>query len=101
MRFVFVSLLALAIGCGSEEVVELPAPVEKTQLVATIDQIAATGQVDEGVLTGLTMGLEGAGLMGEAALVQQYPSIGDEARVKKMAKQLSKDVKKKLEAGVE
>ncbi|QDS86407.1 hypothetical protein EC9_05690 [Rosistilla ulvae] len=101
MRFVFVSLLAFTIGCGAEEVVELPAPVEKTQLVATIDQIAATGQFDEEMLTGLTMGLEEAGLMGEAALVQQYPTMGDEAQVKKKAKQLSKDVKKKLEAGVE
>lgn len=101
MRFIFVCLLAFTVGCASEEVVQLPAPVEGPQLVETIDQIAATGQVDEDVLMRLTMGLEGAGLMGEAAMVQQYPSIGDEAQVKKMAKQLSKDVKKKLEAGAQ
>lgn len=95
MRTIFLCLLTLSLGCGTQEVVQLPPVVTQDQLVGTLDQIAATGQYDD-VLTGLTMGLEEAGLMGEAATVQQWPGMGDESRVKKSAKQLSKVVQKQL-----
>lgn len=97
MRTLFICLLALALGCGSQEVVQLPAPTTQDQLVAKLDQIAATGQYED-VLLELTMGLEEAGLMGEAAQLQQCPSLGNEAKVKQVAKQLSARVKKQLAA---
>ncbi len=97
MRILYICLLALALGCGSQEVVQLPAPTTQDQLVAKLDQIAQTGQYED-VLLELTMGLEEAGLMGEAAQLQQCSTFNDDAKVKQVAKQLSARVKKQLAA---
>ncbi|QEG40120.1 hypothetical protein [Roseimaritima ulvae] len=97
MRILCICLLTLALGCSSQEVVELPPPTSSDQLVAKLDQIAATGQYED-VLMELTMGLEEAGLMGEAVELQQCTTLDDEARVKQVAKQLSARVKKQLAA---
>ncbi|QDS96679.1 hypothetical protein FF011L_54910 [Roseimaritima multifibrata] len=95
MRIIYICILAMAIGCSSKEVVQLPTPTTQDQLVVKLDQIASTGQY-ESVLTELTMGLEEAGLMGEAAELQQLPAFDDEAKVKQAAKKLTARVKKLL-----
>ena len=96
LRIVLLIAVGLVVGCGSStEEVELPPGVGRAELGSTLDQIAKTGEFDT-VLLGLTIGLEQEGLMQEAAMVQQIPDLGDEARVKRFAKQVSAAVKREL-----
>ena len=96
MRLICLCLLTLTIGCNTQEVVQLPSPVTQGDLVSTLEQVANTGQYEDDVLTALTMGLEEAGMMDEAAHIQQWPAIDNQAKVKQLAKQVASRVTKRL-----
>ncbi|PQO33431.1 hypothetical protein C5Y96_11345 [Blastopirellula marina] len=93
--FMFV-MLALVLGCTSSQTPAVPDGLSSDQLVAAIDEIAETGRFEEETLVELTIGLENAGLMGEAASAQQLPTMTDERQIKQFAKRLSATVKKGL-----
>ncbi|PQO26474.1 hypothetical protein [Blastopirellula marina] len=98
IRTLLLALLVMTWGCTASELTPPTEPLSQDQLVPMLDKIAETGLVDEEQLTQLTAGLEVAGLMGEAATVQQWPSIENEKQVKQLAKQLSAQVDKQLKS---
>ncbi|QDU75252.1 hypothetical protein Pan97_22820 [Bremerella volcania] len=94
---ILVGCLGLVSGCGiwGNEASKPPPGIAKAELVATLDKIAETGKYQD-VLQQLTIGLEREGLMQEAANLQQFSTLESEERVKRSAKKLSSEVKKKL-----
>ncbi|MBA2116634.1 hypothetical protein [Bremerella alba] len=99
IRFLLFVLVVAVVGCSSSEVPPPPEALSRDQFVATLDEVAKTGQFEEQTLLQLTIGLEEAGLMGEAASVQQIASLGNDRQIKQHAKRLSASVKKGLAAG--
>jgi len=94
---ILVGCLGLVSGCGmlGSETPKPPPGIAKTELVSTLDEIAETGKYQD-VLQQLTIGLESEGLMQEAASLQQFSNLDSEEIVKRRAKKLSSEVKKKL-----
>lgn len=92
---VMVVLAGLCVaGCASEtETVEVDPAVPADQLVATLEQIAETGEYFE-ILNGLTMGLEQAGRMDEAVAVQNFNNLSGSEEVKKSARKLAERLQK-------
>lgn len=99
IRLILLACLTIMLGCSASDVSPPPEGISQDQLVPALAQIAETGQFEEKTLLELTVGLEQAGLMGEAASVQQLPSLSNEKQVKQFAKKLSAAVKKQLAAG--
>lgn len=98
-RLILLACLTIMLGCSASDVAPPPEGISQDQLVSALAQIAETGQFEEKTLLELTVGLEQAGLMGEAASLQQLPSLSNEKQVKQLAKKLSAAVKKQLAAG--
>jgi len=99
IRFTLFVLLVAVVGCSSNSAPPPPEGLTPDQFVPKLEQISETGQFQEEELLQLTIGLEQAGLMGEAASVQQLAAMDNERQIKQSAKRLSVNVKKGLAAG--
>lgn len=81
----------LAVGCGeqAEPIPEMAfTPIPEAELQPTLEEIAETGDYGA-ILTDLTAGLEQAGHMQAAAMVQQFPSLQTKEEVKQHAQKIA------------
>ena len=92
--FTLFALLLGMIGCASSEpdFQEAYPGVLESDLAPTLETIADTGEYDH-ILINLTVGLEQAGYMNEAAAVQEFQVMENPAEVKRLAGRLAKKIR--------
>lgn len=80
----------LLLGCGGSDAdSQAPLPgIPAESLQSTLNTIADTGEY-RSVLRDLTAGLENAGKMEEAAMVQQFPTLNSPLQVKQLARRIA------------
>jgi len=96
MKTLALCLLTLAlIGCSDSTPTtpEVSPGLTQDQLVPTLQKIAETGQYDA-VLQDLTVGLENAGHMDQAATVQRFQELSDPEDIKQLAAQIVETIQK-------
>lgn len=81
------------IGCATDTAtVEMEPPLDADQLVSTLEEIAETGNFTD-VQTSLTSGLEKQGHMAQAVAVQTFQKLSGPDEVKKLARNLAKQLR--------
>lgn len=94
-KIVFLFFLLIITGCNNNpsQTVAVSKGITKDQLAPTLKKIAETGDY-QSVLKDLTIGLENAGYMQQAAEAQSFQELESPDDIKKLASKLADTIQK-------